>query len=456
MLISVKTLGAAGDGKTDDSAAIAKGIALLKKNGGGTLVFESGIYLSGTQRLCDNMELRLEAGAVLKALPDLSAYERDNTVPEASLKYYLLHLDHLKNVTITGPGMIDGSGPSFWEREYLVQTVPPLKDGEEPPDIVPDPIWKYFVMKPKKERIVTIYASGCSNLTLRDLQIRDAAAYTVWMIGSEWITIRNLHVHNRRSGPNTDVLDIDCCRNVRISDCYLAAGDDSIALKSDPARTGTDFACENITVTNCVLRSSTCGIRIGYEGDAPIRNCVFSNLTISDTATGIDMLSLNSPCPFAKLDKGTPIEHLLFQNIIMHNVGRAFFLWAGNQYPERPYEGCIRDIHFSGIHADGQTTSWIGSQEENAVSGLVMDHVKLRIRESLEAEPEKDPTAVPGIWSGPLRSGALVLRGIHGVTVNDLECEIRNTSSTALHWKDLKQFRLNGVEQAEDGSLQRV
>lgn len=456
MLISVRQMGAAGDGVTNDTAAIARGIELIRKKGGGTLFFEPGIYLSGTQRLCSNMELQLGPGAILKALPDISVYETDLSVPEVSLRHYLLHLDHLENVTISGPGTIDGSGPAFWEREYLVKTVPPLQDGEEPPDNIPDPIWKYYVLKPKKERIVTIYASGCSNLIFRDFRISDAAAYTIWLIGSEFISIRNLHVHNRRSGPNTDILDIDCCRKVRISDCYLAAGDDSIALKSDPSRTGTEFACEDITVTNCVLMSSTCGIRIGYEGDAPIRDCVFSNLTISNTNTGINMLSVNSPCPFAKLEKGTPIERLLFQNITMRNVGRAFFLWAGKQFPEHDFEGCIKDIRFSGIYAEGCTTSWIGSDIHNAISDIVMEDVKIRIRECLDVEPEKDPVAVPGIWGGQYRAGALVLRDIHQLKTAGLECQITNSNATAMYWKNMSSFMLEGKEQSADGRLNKV
>ncbi|MBR2438699.1 MAG: right-handed parallel beta-helix repeat-containing protein [Lentisphaeria bacterium] len=456
MLITARQMGAAGDGSTDDTAAIAKGIETIRKNGGGTLFFEPGTYLSGTQRLCSNMELQLGPGAILKALPDISAYETDKTVPEVSLRHYLLHLDHLENVTISGPGTIDGSGPAFWEREYLVKNVPPLKDGEEPPDNIPDPIWKYYVLKPKKERIVTIYATGCSNLIFRDFQIHDAAAYTIWLIGSEFISIRNLHVHNRRSGPNTDILDIDCCRKVRISDCYLAAGDDSIALKSDPSRTGTDFACEDITVTNCVLTSATCGIRIGYEGDAPIRDCVFSNLTICNTNTGINMLSVNAPCQFAKLDKGTPIERLLFQNITMRNVGRVFFLWAGNQYPEHDYQGYIKDIRFSGIYAEGCTTSWIGSEFNNAISDITMEDVKIRIKECLDAEPEKDPVAVPGIWGGQRRAGALVLRGIKRQKTIGLECQITNSEAIALHWKNMDSFNLNGNEQPSCGTLKKV
>ncbi|MBE6406494.1 MAG: hypothetical protein E7040_10805 [Lentisphaerae bacterium] len=456
MLISIRKMGAAGDGLTDDSAVIAKGISLLKENGGGTLLFEPGIYLSGTQKLCSNMELHLEKGAVLKALPDISAYEKDSSVPDASLKYYFLHLDHVNNVTISGEGTIDGSGPAFWKREFLDPAAPPLKDGEEAPDEIPDPIWKYYVLAPEKERIVTIYASGCSGLTLKDFSIKDAAAYTAWLIGSEKIIIHNLNVHNRRSGPNTDIFDIDCCRNVRISKCRLAAGDDCIALKSDPSRTGTDFVCEDIHVSDCDLTSATCGIRIGYEGDAPIRDCRFENLTIHDTKTAIDFLSLNTPCPFAKLDSGTPVERITFQNITMKNIGSAFFLWAGKQYPEKEYKGFIRDITFSNITADGCTTSWIGTAVPGAIRNITMENVSLKIEECLDLEPEADPLAIPNIWSCQRRAGALVIRGIDGLTTRKLTCRITNSETPALRWKNITRFDLNGNEQVLDGVLSKI
>ncbi|MBQ9772200.1 MAG: right-handed parallel beta-helix repeat-containing protein [Lentisphaeria bacterium] len=456
MLISARETGAAGDGRTDDSAAIAKAIAKLKENGGGTLLFEPGTYLSGTQKLCSNIELHLAKGAILKALPEISAYEKDTAVPAASLKYYFLHLDHVKNVTISGEGTIDGSGPAFWKREYLDPTVPPLKDGEEPPDEIPDHLWQYYVLAPKQERIVTIYASGCSGLTLKDFSIRDAAAYTVWLIGSEKIVINNINVHNRRSGPNTDILDIDCCRNVRISKCRLAAGDDCIALKSDSSRTGTDFICEDIVVSDCDLTSATCGIRLGYEGDAPIRDCRFENLTIHDTRTAIDMLSLNTPCPYAKLDSGTQIERISFQDITMKHIGRAFFLWAGCQLPEKEYKGYIRDLTFSGIEAEGCATSWIGTGIQGAIRNISMKNVSLKIAEDLDIEPEADPLAVPNIWQGQRRAGALVLRGIEGLKTKGLQCRITNSETPALRWKNTTQFHLNGEEQTPDGTLQKV
>ena len=140
----------------------------------------------------------------------------------------------------------------------------------------------------------------------------------------------------------------------------------------------------------------------------------------------------------------------------MRNVGRAFFLWAGNQYPEHDYQGYIKDIRFSGICAEGCTTSWIGSEFNNAISDITMEDVKIRIKECLDAEPEKDPVAVPGIWGGQRRAGALVLRGIKRQKTIGLECQITNSEATALHWKNMDSFNLNGNEQPSDGVLKKV
>ena len=107
-------------------------------------------------------------------------------------------------------------------------------------------------------------------------------------------------------------------------------------------------ACENIIVENCRLSSSTCAIRIGYEGDAPIRNLSFKNLEIVDSRHGIDILSI-VPISKLRIDHGTPMDHFQFEDIRMTNVGQAFFLWAGNEPPRKGYNGHMRNFVFKNI-----------------------------------------------------------------------------------------------------------
>ncbi len=456
MVVNITETGAKGDGVFDNTGAIRKAVDIIKDAGGGRIIIPPGIYLAGTVDLCSHLELHLESGAVLKAIPDIAAFPRDSNPNAKTLNHYFLRINKAEDIVISGSGTIDGSGPSFWHREYYNPELPPLADTEDAPDKVEVPVFLYNVLKPQDDRVAVIYATDSREITIRDIKIKDASAFTVWLIGCEEITIHNIHVHNRRSGPNTDVLDIDCSRRVRISDCSISAGDDCIALKSDPHRTGTPFACEDITVTNCVLSSSTCAIRIGYEGDAPIRDCVFTNLVLTDCRHGIDMVSIAPVCPTLTIEHGTPIERIIFSNIVMRNAGQAIFVWAGNEYPRDTYAGFIRDIRFSGICADCVSTSWIGSAIPGAIRDISFEDVKITTAEWLAAAAEPDPLAIPSHWGGPWKAGALILNGISAFNASRFRCQVTNTGTPAIRWANMKDSEINGSRIPESGEAERI
>lgn len=454
-MIRVRDCGAVGDGMTDDTDAVVRAIDLVRRAGGGSIYFDAGIYLCGTLELCSDLELILGPGAVLKAQEDIACFRQDSNPGARSLRHYFLHLKNVENVTITGPGMIHGSGYAFWEKDYLQDDLPPVADTRDAPDDVHEPVYRYHVLRPKRERIVVIYGEDSRNIRLCDMRIEDAAAYTVWLIGCENIRIHGVEVHNRRSGPNTDVLDIDCCRRVRISDCCFAAGDDCIAIKSDPNRTGTGFACEDVVVSNCVLSSSACGIRVGYEGDAPIRDMTFHNITIHDAKHGIDILSIHPVVKFARIEQGTPIDRLLFSNITMRNVGQAFFIWAGMEKPHKTFGGHMRDLIFSNIVADSSAASWIGTAEYGSMACFTLDNVTIRTRWNGDFAVPEDVTAIPSHWGGNFHAGALVMRGVERVKMRNCVCEVTDRDIPAFTWKDMPSFEIDGVRQAPSGTLDR-
>ena len=456
MIINVREMGAVGNGVADDTAAVVKAIDKVRAAGGGTICFDAGTYLCGTLALCSNLEIVLGPGAVLKAQEDIAYFPKDTNLNARTLNHYFLYLNNVENVTISGPGRIDGSGYAFWEKEYFDPSMAPLEDTRQAPDEVYDPVYRYYVLQPKNDRIVVIYGTDSRNITIRNMKIEDAPAYTVWLIGCEDITISNLVVHNRRSGPNTDVLDIDCSRRVRISDCFLAAGDDSIAIKSDPKRTGTDFACEDIVVSNCVFSSATCGIRVGYEGDAPIRDMTFSNITMYDTRHGIDILSIHPVCRFSRIEHGTPMDRLIFSNITMRNVGQPFFIWTGIEKPETGLDGYMNDFIFSNIVADASGTAWIGTELENVMTNFTFDNVTVRCKKNTYSERSEDPTALPIHWGGPYNAGSMVLRGLKNVKMRNFICETMDPDSEALYWKDMTDFEVNNTAMPAAGSAKKI
>ena len=129
----------------------------------------------------------------------------------------------------------------------------------------------------KPERPWTIFLIGVNTLAIKDIAIRDGALWTVRLSGCSDIIIHSIRVYNDMKLPNSDGIDLDCCQNVRISDCFLAGGDDTICVKATPGfiRYGTS---ENITVTGCTLVSTSSALVIGCEVRSTIRDLVFDSL----------------------------------------------------------------------------------------------------------------------------------------------------------------------------------
>jgi polygalacturonase len=388
--------GAVGRKKTNDTVSIQKAIDEANNAGGGTVYFPPGNYLSGTLFLKSNVTLYLEAGATLWGSPNKEDYHK---VPVKGLDLgagYLLYGKNIENVTIEGRGVIDGQGRTFWTDEMLSPIV-----------------WKPKEYRPRS----MVYVVAGRNILIRDVTLRNSPCYTVWLLGCEQINIRGITLINPRKGPNTDGLDIDCSSNVRISDCHIDCGDDCIAIKSDAVRLGYQHPCENITVTNCTLSSTACGLRVGYEGDAPMKNCVFNNLTMVNTDIGIDIVSI-LPEKAANINKGVEIENIIFSNIVMENVNRAIYLWLGSAGRGK-FTGRIENILISNVLAKGKYASYIRGMEGYTIRGVELDHVKLIMQEKLKPGPIT-PTSVWGFEKTPC---GLYCRHVNDLKLNHVRVE---------------------------------
>lgn len=395
----VAEFGAVGDGVTLDTHAIQTAIDTCYEAGGGTVYFAPGKYLSGTLKIKSNISLYLAGSATLLGSPDIKDYEPDTSavregMPSAFSGGYLIYAENAENIAITGTGTIDGQGRSFWKSDKFNESV----------------------VTPKDERPrAMIYMKNCSRLLFRDISLNCSPCYTIWLIGCDRVNIDGISITNPYDGPNTDGLDIDCCHNVHISNCHIDAGDDCIALKSDMGRLGKNTPCENITVTNCTLSSTTCAVRVGYEGDAPIRNCVFSNLSIYNTRTGIDILSIIPSKPWCMIHAGAPIEGILFDNIVMENVSRPIYLWMGNETDE-PLRGKIQNIKISNVIAYATNTCYIGGCPEASINGVELSNIKL----ILQGNIENPNFHIPDVWGESQHSYGLFCRYVNSLKISDL------------------------------------
>jgi len=363
---NIRRYGAVGDGSAKDTQSIQSAIDACAQSGGGTVRVPPGTYLTGTIQLRSGINLHLEHGAVLLASTDRSDYPPELGTPNRqhdgreipdwssnSGREHLIVARNETNVAITGQGIINGQGKVFFGYDG---------SGREA-----------VAYGPKGWRPVRMVAFvECRDVTIQGVSLIDAPGFALWPLGCDTVAIEGVTI--RSHGPNTDGIDIDCSQKVHISDCSVSTGDDAIALKSGTSRFGGRVvACENVTVTNCNLSSETCGVRVGYEGDAPIRNCTFSNLTISKTRTGLNMLVPYHPD--YGIHQGPSIENILFQNIAM-DVKQAFFLSIDDK-AVRP--GCIRNIVFSDIIATASRGNYIGGSGSIPVEKVRFDNVDVTL-----------------------------------------------------------------------------
>ena len=401
----VAEFGAVGDGTTLSTTAIQRAVDACADAGGGTVYFAPGVYLSGSVFLKDHVRLYLDAGAVLRgsARPeDYPAIPRLNGRGQPAFSGgFLLYADGVRNVAIEGRGTIDGQGRAFWLEEMINSWVrKPL---------------------PNRPRGLVCVVHG-SDLLVRDVTLLNSPCYTLWLIGCDNVRIDGITIRNPHDGPNTDGIDIDCCRGVRIANCFIDGGDDAIALKSDAGLLGEDLPCEDVVVTNCVLGAlPACAVRIGYEGDAVIRNCAFSNLTIFDTDIGLDIISILPNRPDVTVLKGTRCENLSFSNITMRNVNRALFFWMGNETAGEA-QVQLRNVQVSNVIAEARLGSYIGGYDRRRIENVTLSNIQLTLTATM---PEADTLSGSQIWGGSWNPYGLYCSWVDGLRVENLRLDVR-------------------------------
>ncbi|MEI6150844.1 MAG: glycosyl hydrolase family 28 protein, partial [bacterium] len=407
-IFNVLDYGAIGDGTTVNTRAIQAALDACGKAGGGTVVVPAGCFVTGTIWLRSHVELHLQHGAVLKASPDLADYNKLDAYPQ-NCEYreeegngtHLILAIEVEDVSITGPGTIDGNGKVFF--------CDPIPYGPW--------IWRDGLALAKDkvnlrpQQLIVFCESR--NIRIRDLAIRDATFWCVMLHGCEDVLVRGLNIKNASTAANTDGIDVDCCRNVTISDCIIDTGDDAITLRADNARLKDKTrVCENITVTNCVVASSSSVLRIGV-GDGVIRDAVFSNIIITRGGIGLHFQSAFWPGP------GAAISNITFRDVVARNVALPFHISPGKPEATARIENIVIDGYRAEVFADAAVVGNANTRPRN----IRLSNI------SLTVVPHPGQLG-PG-WDTPPET-LLNIRGADDVVLENVRVEWR---TGAAHWK---------------------
>jgi polygalacturonase len=452
-VFDVTRFGAKGDGVTIDSDAINRAIDAAAKVGrgaakgpGGTVYFPAGTYASYSIRLKSNIGLYFAENATLLAAAPAGGKGYDPAEPGAGNPFQdfghshwhnsLIWGEGLENVTIYGPGKIDGKGlVSGGSQESA-----PLQGNK------------------------AIALKLCRNVAIRDITIVNGGHFGILPTGVDNFRIDGLVIDTNRDGIN-----IDCCKNVRISNTTVnSPNDDAIVLKSSYAL-NVARATENVTIDNCMVSgynlgtlidgtfqtASTYGrtgrIKFGTEANGGFKNIAISNI-IFEFCRGLALETVD----------GGLLEDVTISNITMRNVQMPFFLRLGARMrgPAGVEIGKLRRVSISNViayNSDPRYPSTISGIPGHNIEDVRISNVRHDILGGLApsdavANPPELETAYPEpSMFGTLPAFGFFIRHVKGIALDNVEVRYEKVDTRpAFVLKDVADadFHHNRVDKA--------
>lgn len=363
-VFDVRIAGAFGDGKTLDTSAIQRALDDCGRAGGGTVLFPEGVYLSKPIVLRNNTTLEFAQGATLKAT-DAPADFVDPERP-GSFRAFVPFIGgkDLTNITITGPGTIDGSGMRWWG---------PAREAKRTNHVNPG----YTLPRPKM-----IVLTRCHNLRVTNITLINSPCFHLVPSDCDGVLIDHVNITAPADSPNTDAIDPSNSRNVLITHCRLDVGDDNVAIKAN-RNSSSSPACEDITVSDCVMLHGH-GMSIGSETSGGVRNVKVMRCDFQFTENG---LRIKSP-----RGKGGLVEDISYSDITMKDVVPAITFTC--YYPKIPASDTaqeltkmtpvFRNIQISNMKATCRRDAGvIVGLPESAIENLTLENVEISARTGL-------------------------------------------------------------------------
>lgn len=442
-VFNIKDFGAKGDGVTLDTESINNAIEAASKDGGGTILFPAGTYLSYSIRLKSNISLHIDAGAVILAAeptgetgydpPEEGAGNEFQDFGHSHWHNSLIWGENLENISIYGPGTIYGKGLS--------------RGGP--------------YRAPIGNKAIALKL--CRNVILKDFTILYGGHFGILATGVDNLTIDNLKIDTNRDG-----IDIDSCKNVRISNCTInSPWDDAICLKSSYAL-GYARATENVTITNCQVSGYDRGtlqagtylrnephmvpdkegptgrIKFGTESNGGFKKITISNC-VFEYCRGLALETVD----------GGILEDVTISNIVMRDIiNSPIFLRLGARMrgPENTPVGKLRRILIDNVivyNADSRFSSLITGIPGHYIEDVSLNNLKIWYKplEPGTVVPDEVPeyeTQYPEPQKfGVIPSYGFFIRHVRGMEMNNVEIKyLEKENRPAIFMDDVDDIRI--------------
>jgi polygalacturonase len=344
--------------------------------GGVTVVIPRGTFITGTLNM-GRASLYLEKGAVLKGSGDPKDYYPNgfthNEMKECTSMLYSFEND---DISISGEGTIDLNAMAFYDN---VHDIPDYGIGFSEEQIKECTLTYQF--RPTQP----IFFYHCNNIKIHGIRIINAPCWTLSFNQCENVRVTELTIDNDPTVPNNDGMHFCGCKHVFVRGCNITSGDDCIALSGI---TDWDIPCEDVIISDCILRSSSKAIVLGYMHSI-IRNIVISNCIIRDSHRALCIMTS---------DRTGLIEHVLVENMRLDTRVHAGNWWGNGEpicifalhhdnvnylfpAPERDWPVNITDIQFKGMSCSGENVIGIIGDKFN-IQNILLDGITMNRKDS--------------------------------------------------------------------------
>lgn len=419
-IFDVRDFGGAGDGKTINTAAIAKAIAAAHDSGGGVVRIGGGDYVSGTIRLASNVTLYVAKDAVLRASRNIADYDPP----------HFIYCDGAINISIAGPGKILGEGDAWWTPPRAVApTSPPgvynLKEMEA----------AHFAAKRKKvpnRPSPFIRLRRCTDVRIDNVIVENSPGWTIMLDRCDRVRMSGVVLNNNYHGENTDGIDVVGSNDVEITRCFVSTGDDGIVLKNGFAKE-LSRPMSNVRIANCAIRSAANGIKIGTETWSDISNVRISECELFTEEIwpwGLAAIAIESV-------DGAHVRNVTAENTTVRNVNTPLFIRLGNRnrWKDKDRAGALESISIRNLKSTGiEFPCVISGISGMPIKNVTLENIDVQYREASERLEMENPVPeveaqYPEFWMfGDLPAYGLYARNVDGLVIRRFQSRPRGAN----------------------------